>query len=163
MRSVKWIGCVLLLIAPVLWAQQGTVIIRGGTGGTQATVTGGKLDVNATFSGTVSGNAAASATGSAVPAAADYQGVNVGGTLRGATRLALGRHFSQTIAVVDASGNQITSFGTSGAIGAAVPGSGAYTAVNVGGTLTGVTGTGTSMNVNCTGGCAGGTTDADDG
>jgi hypothetical protein len=32
-----------------------------------------------------SGNAAASATGAAVPANADYQGVNVGGTLRGQT------------------------------------------------------------------------------
>jgi len=32
-----------------------------------------------------SGNAAAGPTGSAIPASADYQGINVGGTLRGAT------------------------------------------------------------------------------
>jgi hypothetical protein len=32
-----------------------------------------------------SGNAAASATGSAVPADADYQGINVAGNLRGQT------------------------------------------------------------------------------
>jgi hypothetical protein len=40
-----------------------------------------KVDVSAGSSG----NGAASATGSAVPAQADYQGLNVGGTLRGQT------------------------------------------------------------------------------
>lgn len=59
-------------------------------------------------------NAAASATGSAVPASAGYTGINVGGTLRGATALAVGAQFAQTIAIVDASGNQITAFGGSG-------------------------------------------------
>lgn len=61
-------------------------------------------------------NAAASATGSAVPASADYRGLNVGGTLRGATGLSLGSHFAGAIAVVDASGNQITSFGGSAGV-----------------------------------------------
>lgn len=43
----------------------------------------GNLLVAATFSGTISGNAAASATGSGVPAAADYIGWNDGGNLVG--------------------------------------------------------------------------------
>jgi hypothetical protein len=38
----------------------------------------GKLNVNATFSGSISGNAAASATGSAVPVAADFLGADNG-------------------------------------------------------------------------------------
>ena len=53
------------------------------SGTTALTNTGGSLNVNIT--GGSSGNAAASATGSAVPASADYQGLNVGGTLRGQT------------------------------------------------------------------------------
>ena len=61
-------------------------------------------------------NAAASATGSAVPSSADYSGVNVGGTLRGATALGVGSHYAQTVAIVDASGNQITSFGGSAGV-----------------------------------------------
>lgn len=44
----------------------------------------GYLKVNVAAS-SASGNAAASATGSAVPASADYVGINVGGTLRGQT------------------------------------------------------------------------------
>lgn len=52
-----------------------------------------------------------SATGSAVPASAVYSGINVGGTLRGATALGVGSHYAQAIAIVDASGNQITTFG----------------------------------------------------
>ena len=43
----------------------------------------GKLIVSATFSGTISGNAAAGPTGSLVPASADYIGFNVGGNLVG--------------------------------------------------------------------------------
>lgn len=54
------------------------------------------------------------------------------------------------------------SVASDGVTAAAVPGSASYLGVNVAGNLTGITGTGTSMNVNCTGGCAGGTTDADD-
>ena len=53
----------------------------------------------------------ASATGSAVPANASYFGLNVGGTLRGATAFGVGSHFAQAMAIVDGSGNQITSFG----------------------------------------------------
>lgn len=46
---------------------------------------GGTLRVIVATDSPSSGNPAAGATGIAVPAAADYQGVNVGGTLRGAT------------------------------------------------------------------------------
>lgn len=57
----------------------------------------------------------AAATGGAVPAAAKYEGINVGGNLRGRTGVAVGGHFASAVAVVDAAGNQITSFG--GAVG----------------------------------------------
>lgn len=56
-------------------------------------------------------NAAAGPTGSAVPADADYQGVSVGGTLTGVTGLSVGGKVAPTIAIVDGSGNQVTSFG----------------------------------------------------
>src|SRR6185312_9623512 len=60
-------------------------------------------------------NPAAGATGSAVPADADYQGVNVGGTLTGVTGKSLnsGAVIAPTIAIVDGSGNQVTAFGGS--------------------------------------------------
>lgn len=72
----------------------------------------GNLNVNLA-EGTISGgNAAASPTGAAVPASADYQGVNIGGNLVGVTGLALGATTkAPTIAIVDGAGNQITSFG----------------------------------------------------
>lgn len=73
-------------------------------------------------------NAAASATGSAVPSSAGYTGINVSGTLRGWTGLSLGSHFAGTVAIVDGSGNQVTSFGGSGGtasnFGSAVPSTG---------------------------------------
>jgi len=47
------------------------------------TSTNGAVNVNATFSGSISGNAAAGPTGSAVPSSADYLGINVGGNLVG--------------------------------------------------------------------------------
>lgn len=81
--------------------------------------------------------------GAAVPSTGVYEGINVAGTLRGVTGLALGSTFSQTMAIVDASGNQITSFGSSAAVsatGAAVPASANYIGINVAGTLTGWTG-----------------------
>lgn len=49
--------------------------------------------------------------GAAVPATGIYNSINVAGTLRGVTGLGLGSTFSQTVAIVDASGNQVTSFG----------------------------------------------------
>jgi hypothetical protein len=57
------------------------------------------------------------ATAAAVPANAGYYGINVAGNLRGATGLALGSTFSQTVAIVDGTGAQITSFGGGGAGG----------------------------------------------
>jgi len=56
-------------------------------------------------------NPAASATGATVPASASYDGINVGGNLVGATGFSVGSHAAQAIALVDGSGNQITSFG----------------------------------------------------
>lgn len=50
--------------------------------------------------------------GAAVPATGIYNGINVGGTLRGLTGLSTGSIFPATVAVVDASGAQITTFGT---------------------------------------------------
>lgn len=76
-------------------------------------------------------NAAASTTGSAVPSSAGYTGINVGGTLRGWTGLSLGSHYTATVAIVDGSGNQVTSFGGSGGtasnFGSAVPSTGTAT------------------------------------
>lgn len=73
-------------------------------------------------------NAAASATGSAVPSSASYEGINVSGTLRGWTGLSLGSQYAGTVAIVDGSGNQVTSFGGSGGtasnFGSAVPSTG---------------------------------------
>lgn len=51
------------------------------------------------------------ATGSTVPANADYTGINVAGTLRGLSGLSTGSIFPGAVAIVDASGNQITNFG----------------------------------------------------
>lgn len=60
----------------------------------------------------VASNASVSATGSAVPASATYFGMNIGGNLTGPTGLAVGSQKAMTVAIVDASGNQITTFGS---------------------------------------------------
>jgi hypothetical protein len=52
-------------------------------------------------------NAAASATGSAVPAAADYSGLNISGTLTGQTGRTIGSSKAADVALNDSSGNQI--------------------------------------------------------
>lgn len=70
----------------------------------------GNLLVNVKAGST--GNAAAGATGSAPPADADYLGVLVGSNLRGVTgHNPAGATYAIDCAIVDASGNQITSFG----------------------------------------------------
>jgi len=71
------------------------------------------LNVNVQVGGGGSGsNAAAGPTGSPVPSFADYEGVNIGGNLVGVTGLALGSTTkAPTVAIVDGSGNQITTFG----------------------------------------------------
>jgi hypothetical protein len=72
----------------------------------------GNLKVTAIAGGGASFNPAAGPTGAPVPADADYQGINIGGILMGVTGLALGATTkAPTVAIVDASGNQITSFG----------------------------------------------------
>lgn len=72
----------------------------------------GNLNVNLAAGSISGGNAAAAPTGAAVPVSADYAGVNISGNLVGVTGLALGATTkAPTIAIVDGSGNQITSFG----------------------------------------------------
>lgn len=57
------------------------------------------------------------AVGAAAPTSGSLTGISVSGNLRGATGLGVGSHYAQSIAVVDASGNQITTFGgTAGAV-----------------------------------------------
>jgi hypothetical protein len=63
--------------------------------------------------GTVPWIVGGSATGSAVPSTAFYNGLNVAGTLRGQSGLSTGSLFPSAVAIVDASGNQITTFGSS--------------------------------------------------
>src|SRR5271170_173876 len=67
--------------------------------------------LNVNITGGSSGNAAASLTGSAVPTSADYLGVNIAGTLTGVTGLSLTNSKPATVAIVDGTGTQITSFG----------------------------------------------------
>lgn len=50
--------------------------------------------------------------GAAVPSEGIYNGLNVAGTLRGWNGIATGALYSGAVAIVDASGNQITSFGS---------------------------------------------------
>lgn len=68
------------------------------------------------------------ATAAAVPSGAQYWGINVGGNLTGVTGLSVGTARAPTVAIVDGSGNQITSFGGSGGTasnyGSAFPSSG---------------------------------------
>lgn len=81
--------------------------------------------------------------GAAVPATGLYNALNVAGTLRGLSGLSTGSLFPAAVAIVDASGTQITSFGSSASVaatGGAVPASANYVGINVGGTLTGWTG-----------------------
>lgn len=70
------------------------------------------LNVNLAAGSISGGNAAASPTGAAVPASGDFIAVNIGGNLVGVTGLALGGTTKAAdVAIVDGSGNQITSFG----------------------------------------------------
>jgi len=91
--------------------------ITSATRGSERALTVQVVDASGTqvtsFGGAGS-NAAASATGSAVPSSASYTGLNVSGTHRGWTGLSLGSQFAGTVAIVDGSGNQVTSFGGSG-------------------------------------------------
>ena len=84
------------------------------SGAPRITIVRGFGNVTAPYSaGSVSGaNAAASTTGSAVPSSGSYEAVNIGGNLVGVTGLALGATTkAPTMALVDAAGVQITSFG----------------------------------------------------
>jgi fibronectin-binding autotransporter adhesin len=86
----------------------------------------GNLKVNVAAGS--SGNAAAGATGSAVPASADYLGLNVGGTLRGQTGVnPAGSVYAAQIDIASFNGNQLT--GNISAYGTA-PSGGNYIGVN---------------------------------
>lgn len=108
-----------LMIGTVPGTSPGNTVITGGIYNSSApTFASGQtgplqLDVNGKvlFSGSFS-QAAVGATGSAIPASADYLGINIGGNLRGATgHNPAGTVYAIDCAIVDASGNQITSFG----------------------------------------------------
>lgn len=71
----------------------------------------GNLNVNLAAGSITGGNGAASPTGSAVPSQADYLGIRVGANLIGVTGFSVGTSNAQAVAIVDGSGNQITSFG----------------------------------------------------
>jgi hypothetical protein len=70
----------------------------------------GNLKVTSTGGGGGS-NPAAGPTGAPVPADADYLGINIGGTLFGVTGFNLPDSIPIAVAIVNANGDQITSFG----------------------------------------------------
>lgn len=89
----------------LLYADAGGAKVVGLTQGLPVNVVGGSA-----------ANAAAGATGIAVPTSADYTGLSVAGTLRGATALSVGTQIAQAMALVDASGVQITSLASAGVV-----------------------------------------------
>lgn len=108
---------------------------------------------NVTFGTTIIAAQAVTSSGSTILTSANTNFIEVScttpitGTGNVQMRVMAWRPTNASITTGAISGNSAAS-----ATGAAVPANGSYTAVNVGGTLTGVTGTGTSMNVNVTGG-----------
>lgn len=78
------------------------VVITGGAGGITAPLSAGSIS---------GGNDAAGTIGAAVPGSGSYTAVNIGGNLTGWTGLTVGSVNAGAMALVDASGNQITSFG----------------------------------------------------
>ena len=105
MWLVPTTGMAWLKVAGSSWTS-GTANIIVQTGQTAAVNVN---DASASVSGV--GNAAASATGTAVPASADYTGINIGGNLFGLTGKSVGSEKAASVAIVDGTGAQITSFG----------------------------------------------------
>lgn len=101
---------------------QDTTTIAGSAPGTAGTASANVLSVQGIASMTpflanpgTAANWGVGATAGAVPANAQYFGVNISGNLVGPTGLALGATTkAPTVAIVDGSGNQITAFGGSG-------------------------------------------------
>jgi hypothetical protein len=108
--SGKNLDAVILSIAGNTVYREKLVIADGGTDNLLGIDGSGRITVNA-GTGFGGSNAAAGPTGSAVPASADYVGVNIAGNLVGVTGISLTNAKAATVAIVDASGNQITSFG----------------------------------------------------
>lgn len=100
------------------------VAFSKGYGGVTATLSAGSVSVDGA-------NAAAGTTGAAVPSSASYNGLNISGNLTGQTGFSLGSTRASATAIVDGSGNQITSFGG----GTQIAHSGAITVGTTQGTL----------------------------
>jgi hypothetical protein len=98
--SAHIVGGQFNVIAPILTDTQCSVLQLDPSGNLKVTFTGGSAS-----------NPAAGTTGAPVPASASYTGVNIGGILFGITGLNLTNAVPATVAIVDGSGNQITSFG----------------------------------------------------
>lgn len=111
MKRLLLIIAALLLATPV-YAQQVTRICFT-TNGTNCI----PVDASNPFPVNAMATVTFPTIGAAVPATGIYNALNVAGTLRGMTGLGLGSTFSQTVAIVDASGNQITTFGSTNAEG----------------------------------------------
>jgi hypothetical protein len=108
--SGKNLDAVVLTIAGNTVYREKLVIVDAGSDNMLGVDGSGRLTVNA-GSGFGGSNAAAGLTGSAVPTSADYLGVNIAGNLVGVTGVSLTNAKAATVAIVDGSGNQITSFG----------------------------------------------------
>jgi hypothetical protein len=124
--------------------------INGATPDTGLGVAGaGTLRVAISSDSPSTGNTAASATGAAVPANADYGGVNVGGTLRGATGVnPTGTVYAQQIDIASVNGVAAATVPVTVAAGSAVIGhvitdTGSTTAVT--GNVTAVQATGSNL------------------
>lgn len=111
------------------------------------------IGTNGTVNPTTAANWGLGATAAAVPANANYWGINVSGNLTGVTGLSLGSARAPTVAIVDGSGNQITSFGGSGGtasnFGSTFPTAGTAAGMSQGGNMVALTGTSGNLNVQC--------------
>lgn len=102
------LACAALLITSVTASAQSVQTVRMCFGSGCTVVSAGTpLPVTGTIS------VSFPTIGSPVPSTGIYNGINVGGTLRGWSGLSTGSLYPGAVAIVDASGNQITTFGSS--------------------------------------------------
>lgn len=78
---------------------------------TNGTVATAVMDLTGLFCVNATATLTFPTVGAPVPLTAIFNGINVAGTLRGLSGLSTGALFPATVAIVDASGNQITTFG----------------------------------------------------
>lgn len=113
--------CAVTTGAPTYTTAQTSPLSCDTSGNVRVTVTGG------------GSNAAAGATGSAVPASADYSGINIGGTLRGQTGVnPTGSQFAADINIASAGGVAIPA-DVNGTLQSAAVANGNGTTLTVGG------------------------------